>query len=370
MPNSDAELTQRLSEAVACLVPEAFGQGAQLETLSPLRIDRRYSFMFRYRVRKPDQSGCSILVKIPHQDWIHSIAEAIESEQVREEIQREFAIMQSVYSLVRNSQHPQLFAINPVGGYLLEYNAIIMEEVPLKMLKGQLFAFSIILNDPSAWMDFEKKLKLAGEWLRLIHDAFRQDQTRRLAELDVQKTALAEMDALEKISGRRLTNLRASFMKLYELMQDWRVPISALHNDFHLGNIFVTPEGRVGALDPNWKDAGAVYEDLASLLIDPITRKLQVLLQGLAFRNSQRVRFEQAVLGGYFHHAAPPYPILYLYCAVDLLAKWRKNEEILRSKPWVGASLGSSYIGSYFQRLVASYLTLGIDSANQDDTAG
>jgi hypothetical protein len=365
---SDAELTRRLSEAVACLVPEAFGQGAQLETLSPLRMDRRYSFMFRYWVRKPDQSQCSILVKIPHQDWIHSIEEAIASDQVREEIKHEFATMQSVYSLVQNSGHPQLFAINPVGGYLSEYNAIVMEEVPLEMLKGYLTAFSIIVNDRPAWMDFEVKLRLAGEWLRLIHDAFRQDQTRRLAELDIQKTALSEIDLLEKISGRKLATVRASFVQLYELMRDWPVPISALHNDFHLGNIFVTPDGRVGALDPNWQDAGAVYEDLASLLIDPITRKLQVLLLGLAFRNSQRVRFEHAVLGGYFKNAPPPYPILYLYCAVDLLAKWRKNEEILRSKPWAVASPGSRYIGSYFQRLVASYLALGLDSATHGGT--
>ena len=363
MLNSDAELTRRLSEAIARLVPQAFGEGAALETMSPARIDRRYSFIFRYWVRKPDQSRRPILVKIPHQDWIKSMEEAIASDQVREEIKHEFATMQSIHTVVQNSKHPLLFAVNPVGGYLPDYNAIVMEEVDLKMLKGYLSRFSILMDHKSAWMDFENKLKLAGEWLRLIHDAFRQPRNKRIAELDVQETGLDGIDALEQISGNRLTNIRTCFMRLFQEIQDWVVPVSALHNDFHLGNILVTPDGRVGALDPNWKSAGAIYQDLTSLLIDPVTRKLQVLMQGLAFRSSQRVRFEQAVLRGYFGDTSPSYPLIYFYCALNVLAKWRKNEELLRSGPRVVTFIGSRFIRLYFRKLVMNYLALGLESA-------
>lgn len=362
MLNSDAELTGRLSEAIARLVPQAFGKEASLESLTPARIDRRYSFMFRYWVKKPDQSRQSILVKIPHQDWVRSMAEAIASDQVRSEIKHEFEVLQSIYTVVQNSNHPMLFAINPVGGYLVDFNAIVLEEVPLQMLKEYLSRFPIWADNMSAWMDFETKLNLAGEWLRTIHDAFQQNRIVKLDGLNVQQAVQVDINTLEKIAGARLDGIHASFQQLYEMVKNVDVPVSSLHNDFHLGNIFVTPDGRVGALDPNWKDGGAIHEDLASLLIDPVTRRLPVLFQGLTFRRSQRERFERAVLLGYFGKTLPPYPLLYYYCAMTTLEKWRINEERLRTAPRVLRWVGSLFIGSYFRRLVRSYLNLGLKS--------
>lgn len=359
MLNSDAELTARLSEAIARLVPEAFGREAVLESLKPARIDRRYSFMFRYWVKKPDQSRHSILVKIPHQDWIKSMAEAIASDQVRSEIKHEFEVMQSIHTVIQNSKHPMLFAINPVGGYLVDFNAIVMEEVPLQMLKGYLSRFSIWVDNTFAWMDFETKLNLAGEWLRLIHNTFQQNRVAKLEGLNLQQAIWIEINTLEKITGARLDSIREAFQQLYELVKNLDVPVSSLHNDFHLGNIFVTPDGKVGALDPNWKDGGVIYEDLASLLIDPVTRRLQVLFQGLAFRRSQRKRFERAVLLGYFGKNTPVYPLIYYYCALTTLEKWRINEERLRAAPRIVGRVSSLFIGFYFRRLLRNYLNLG-----------
>ena len=364
MLNSDAELTGKLSEAIARLVPRAFGEGAYLESLIPARINRRYSFMFRYWVKKPDQSRHSILVKIPHQDWVKSMAEAIASEQVRQEIKHEFEVMQSIYAVIQNSKHRLLFAINPVGGYILDFNAIVMEEVPLRMLKWYLAWFPILANNQLAWMDFERKLSLAGEWLRLIHDAFQQNRSAKLENLNVRQAFSMEIKTLEKITGDRLDSIHAPFQQLYESIKNVDVPISSLHNDFHLGNIFVTPDGKVGALDPNWKDGGAIYEDLASLLIDPITGKKQVFFQGLAFRRSQRERFERAVLHGYFGKTVPAYSLVHFYCAWTTLEKWRINEERLRSAPRVIRRVGSLFIGVYFRRLVRSYLNLGLMSSS------
>lgn len=362
MLNSDAELTGRLSEAIARLVPQAFGAGASLESWTPVRIDRRYSFMFRYWVKKPDESRHSILVKIPHQDWIKSMAEAIASDQVRGEIKQEFEVMQSIYRVIQNSKHPMLFAINPVGGYLVEFNAIVMEEVPLQMLKAYLSRYPIWADNMSAWIDFETKLNLAGEWLRIVHDAFQRNRIVKLDSLNVHQTVWIEINILEKITRVRMDDIHKSFQQLYELIKNMDVPVSSLHYDFHLGNIFVTPDGRVGALDPNWKDGGAIYEDLASLLIDPVTRRWQMLLQGLAFRRLQRERFERAVLHGYFGKTKPTYPLVYFYCALTALEKWRINEERLRAGPRVIKRVGSLFIGSYFQRLVRSYLDQGLKS--------
>ena len=364
MLNSDAELTAKLSEAIARLVPEVFGEEAGLESLIPARIDRRYSFMFRYWVKKPDLSRHSVLVKIPHQDWIKSMAEAIASDQVRSEIRHEFEVMQSIHTVVQNSKHPMLFAINPVGGYLVDFNAIVMEEVPLQMLKDYLSRFPIWMENRFAWMDFETKLNLAGEWLRLIHNTFQQARVAKFEDLNLQQAIWIEINTLEKITSARLDSIRKSFQQLYELVKNMYVPISSLHNDFHLGNIFFTPDGKVGALDPNWKDGGVIYEDLASLLIDPVTRRLQVLFQGLAFRRSQRKRFERAVLLGYFGKTTPTYPLIYYYCALTTLEKWRINEERLRAAPSVVGRVGSLIISFYFSRLVQSYLNQGLRSVN------
>jgi len=367
MLNSDIELTKSLSAAIAHLVPRAFGAGAELDSSPPTRIDRRYSFMFRYQVRMQNGKLLSLLVKIPHQDWVKSMEEAIASEQVRKEVKDEFEIMQSIYSIIQESKRPHLSAINPVGGYLLDFNAIVMEEVPLQMLKSYLSRSSIIMNKHSAWTDFENMLNRAGEWLMVIHTAFQRNRTATLGELDVWQKTQDEISVLESITKTRLDSISALLAQLYKLIGNVDVPVSSLHNDYQLGNIFVTPENGVGALDPNWKERGAIYEDLASLLIDPVTRKFQVLFQGLIFRRAQRKRYEEAILQGYFDNTNYPLGVIYFYCALAALGKWHANEELLRSHASQLARImilvGSLLAGLYFRRLIQDYLKLGLDSA-------
>jgi aminoglycoside phosphotransferase (APT) family kinase protein len=367
MLNSDFELTQNLTAALTHLIPRVYGSGAELTFARPVRIDRRYSFMFRYWVKTQAGNIHPLLIKIPHADGVTSMAEAIASAQVRAEIRHEFEVMRSIYTVIQNSKRPQLFAINPVGGYLLDFNALVMEEVPLQMLKSFLPRFSIIMNIKPASTLFEAKLNLAGEWLRVIHNAFQSDRKARLGGSNVRDQFQNGIRNLEKLSNARLDKIHTAFMQLYEVIVDAEVPVSALHNDYHLGNIFVTPEGGVGALDPNWRESGIIFQDLASLLIDPLTRKMQVLFQGLLFRRTQKRRYEQAILQGYFGKTDHPYALVYFYCALTALEKWLANEELLRSRrsPWarILTLIGSPFIGSYFQRLVQDYLTLGLKSA-------
>lgn len=172
------------------------------------------------------------------------------------------------------------------------------------------------------------------------------------------------MNFLQGSRGLSVEELRRLFTHLYDCIKDVQIPLASLHNDYQPGNIFITQNGRLGVLDPNWIENGPIYEDLASMLIYPMTRKPQVLTLGLQFRPTLQKRYEHAVLHGYFHNAPVPYPILYFYCAADALEKWQDNEVLLssgnsrlmRSASW----LIRPWIRFYFRHLVRDYLEQGL----------
>jgi len=368
MPESDISITERLTKALEAFVPSTFGDGFKLSSISPLRFDRRYSFVFRYWIVDSESKMRPLFVKIPHPSEIKTMDEAIKFERVRTEIKYEFEIMQTIANVISKAQRPGLFAIKP-GGYILELNAIFMEEYKLTMMKSYLGKWGIILGNSKDWANFETLTKLAGEWLKVIHDEFQNGRFATLLDLGVKDLLNDELNALEKLLGYELDDLRKLFFRTYNLNKTIQITISSLHHDFHLGNIFVTQNGCVGALDPNWKESGSIFEDLSSLLIDPLTRKFQVMSFGLIFRSSLNSRFEKAILHGYFGKQNISPRLLYFYCAFASLVKWRTNEELLKnisSIPLVFASsIVSKYTGFYFSRLVKTYLCRELEIINQ-----
>jgi hypothetical protein len=359
MPETDAVIIDRLTRSLDLFVPSAFGNGYSLLPSKPVRVDRRYSFTFRYWMVDASGKIRPLFVKIPHPSSMTTMQEAIASDRLRAEIKHEFEIMQAIASVVSRANHPGLIALN-LGGVCPEFNAIVMEEIRLTMMKDYLVKWGILFGNPGDWEKFEKRLSLAGEWLRIIHDEFHKGRFVTLLDLRMGEMITSEFEALEKMSGFRLAKLRSLFFEVYNLCKTIRITISALHNDFHLGNIFVTEEERVGALDPNWKDEGPIFKDLSSLLIDPLTRKFQLVFFGLLFRPSLYRRFEKAVFRGYFGDQASPPRLLFFYCAFSVLVKWRMNEEVInyiRFRPLaIAGSLVSKYSRLYFSWLIREYL--------------
>lgn len=371
MPETDADIIDRLTKALDLLVPSAFGSGCRLLPSKPVRADRRYSFTFRYWMVDAGGEIRPLFVKIPHPSSMTTMQEAIASERLRAEIKHEFEIMQTIAFVISKANHPGLFAIK-VGGVCLDFNAIVMEEIRLTMMKDYLVRWGILSGNPGDWENFEKLLKLAGEWLKIIHGEFHNGRFATLSDLRMEERITSEFEALEGMCGIRLAELRSLFFEVYDLCKTIRIPISALHNDFHLGNIFVTAEGQVGALDPNWKDGDPIFEDLSSLLIDPLTRKFQLVFFGLLFRPSLYRRFERAVLQGYFGEQVFPPHGLFFYCALSVLVKWRMNEEVIRHirfSPFAMAgSLVSQYSRFYFSRLIREYLHRELELMRADST--
>jgi len=366
MSASDTELSQKLTQAISQEVPSIFGDGCELALIPPQRLDRRYSFMFRFWFRKPGGDLIPLLVKIPHESWMETMQQAIESAHIRDVVMNEFERMTSIAVVISEADNPDLFAIRP-GSVIPEFNALLMEEIPIRMLKSSLTRPKIMLGMNKDWQGFERQLKLAGGWLRIIHDRFSSKKAATLKSLKMDEKLETEVDILEGFLTKPLTKLRGHFLHLYDSLNAVDLPLSCLHNDFHLGNIFVTGDGRVGALDPNWVEDGSVYADLSTLMIDPIVRKEQVLFQGLSFRPSLRMRYEHAVLQGYYGVSQYPDPMLDFYCALAVLNKWRMDEERLIAGDsrlfHTGSLLITPLIRDYFQKLILGYLTRGLNDA-------
>jgi hypothetical protein len=366
MTLADAELIGRLNTEIAKLLHESLGDGFVLLRADPERIDRRYSFMFRYSFGENGEAPRSLLVKIPHQSWMKTIDEAVNSEQICAEVKFEYDILRSIARVIADSKESQLCALNPVG-YLADLNALVTEEICLVMLKHKLTKVPVALGAQKAWDDFTVQLRLAGKWLQIIHTSFSRGKEVVLESLDLFGQVSMKFALLEEKNMGSLNPLQIKIKSLYDLISNEKIPMSAAHDDYQLGNIFVTNEGKVGVLDPNWKDDQPIYGDLSKLIIDPMTRKMQVALHGLSFRPSLQVTYEREILAGYFGDKLFSEAVLCFFCALAILEKWNSNEEILAGgksrlisifRPFL-----SIYIQHYFLRLIHSYLDRGIRAA-------
>jgi len=290
---------------------------------------------------------------------METLQEVLESEDLRAEARREFEILEAISLVVEKANQPELCSIRALV-FFPGFNAIVMEELQLRMLKEFYPKLSIVTGNPKRWQTFETLLGLAGRWLRIFHEAFGSERMESLAQLDVWKQVETELGRLEAVLDRSLVDLRAKFLATYKEMENVKMPVAALHKDYHLGNIFVTTDGKVGVLDPNWQERGSIYEDLARIMLDSSTRKAQVLSRGLYFHPRLVQRYEEALLNGYQDSRNFDRRLLYFYCALATLTKWRMNEEKLRNthlrRVFPGMSVLRHMIRGYFLNLVESYL--------------
>ena len=239
---------QNLTNAIAHQMSLVFGEGANLDPATPAGLHRRYSFMFHYRIRLPDGIIKSIIVKIPRDAWMKTLHEAISSDHIRGIITTEFEVLNAIADAVEGE--PLLCAIRPLA-ILPEFNAVVMDNVQMRLLKTSLSRFSPSRVNSEHWKQFEGPLELAGKLLRVIHSRFATKQQESLESLRVLENLAESLDALGH-HDRSSNELLHPFIDLYESVKSVRVPLAGLHNDYHLGNVFVTPEGKVGTLDPNW----------------------------------------------------------------------------------------------------------------------
>jgi len=359
----DREIIASLTASVSALLPPDL----KLLADSPTRMQRNYSFLFRYSFNRDREKPTHLLVKIPRETWMTRLDQAISVPSLKEEARREYEVLHSIANVVEALKRPDFCAIN-VLAYLDDYDAIVMEELELRPLKALYLDKYILMNSSKHWKRFENCLARAGELLRHIHTKLGDEKHMPLCETGTWSLVDREFSRLDSIlPAQIITKLRGGFGLLYHKIEVVESPVVTLHKDYHLGNIFLDGGDRIGILDPNWQAKGSIYEDLARLIIDPLTRKVQILTFGSYFRSTDARRFEKAVLGGYFGKSQVDDRVLSFFSALMVLTLWRMNEESLEApnSKVLRVVLNKAFripLRRYFSRLTHEYLERGLGS--------
>jgi len=359
----DGEIIASLTARVSALLPPGLKPLAD----SPTRMQRNYSFLFRYSYYRDQERPTHLLVKIPRETWMTRLDQTISVPSLKEDARREYDVLHSIANIVEALEPPGFCAIN-VLAYLDDYGAIVMEELELRPLKALYLDKYIIMNSSEHWKRFENCLARAGELLRHIHSKLGDEKHVPLRETGAWSLVDREFSRLDSIlPARSITKLRGGFELLYHKIETVESPVVTLHKDYHLGNIFLDGDDRIGILDPNWQAKGSIYEDLARLIVDPLTRKIQILSQGGYFRLPYARRFEKAVLSGYFGASQVDDRVLSFFSALMVLTLWRMNEESIKApnSKVLHALLNRAFripLRRYFSRLTNEYLKRGLGS--------
>ena len=163
----DQELIAKISKEVSKGLPSWGGKASSLASLEPEVIKFPASFFLRYPTAKSNDSGSTILVKIPREENVDSIAQAASpGKQLADRTNNEFMLLREVAWLVNKLKIKELTAIEPLF-YFPEWNAIVMEELPSKSLEELAFDLRTRFSVPKYFKLFEDSLYRGGQWLRV-----------------------------------------------------------------------------------------------------------------------------------------------------------------------------------------------------------
>jgi len=281
-----------------------------------------YSFILHY----PKQNANAVLVKIPRKPHLLTIYDAVRADNLRPSTIETYRNMQAIWNAFADENSPDCVAIQPLH-YFPKWNAIVMNEVKGTMLK------KLFVRWKKDWSRLADALTRSALWLRIFHDHVGQarlepfQQSRALAKVEDELAALMQNSRKQVDVGV----LRAKLASMIEKIGSSLVSTSFLHDDFQYSNIMVLDDGRVCALDADGRRRDPIYQDLATLLIDPQTRLVQIITLGVFAPQKRQKYLRKKILSAYFGAQSVDENILDFYCALNILHKWSMNEK--RIKP-------------------------------------
>jgi hypothetical protein len=338
-------------------ITEWYGEGATLDPESSTLRTNPYSFFVGFAV-KTATGIQTLLVKIHRKPWIATLADAVTTERLRKIARDEYEISQLIWQAFAEENSPVCIPVQYLG-FIEKWNALLMRKVEGKMLKKYLLSPSIALRIPASLVRLQKYLLLSTRWLSILHRRvsglqvvpFPVEKARRLMEEVLSK--LRELSHAQVDVG----SFRAALEKELEGMRDLHVPVGLLHADFHYSNILVSRDGQVCVLDYALNYHGPIYFDLATLLIDPETRQLQILTGGRFIAPDFIQSCKRLILDLYFNGQPCLENVLNFYCALAILNKWSTDESSLSNN---GRKLISPLLSRmtrrYYAKLVWHYL--------------
>lgn len=319
---------------------------------------RDWSYFFRYVVQASGMGNRAILVKVRHAEKMN-LSQAVASEKMGQEAREEYETLKRFQSIFGKEENSSLFlAIRPLALYE-DLNAVVMEEADLRTLRS-FFQSPKMLIEGKARRTFESYLELAGQWLRIFHDGNGRAGEALIFEKTIYDTARQNLDRIKPhLSKEDQFRLGELLDKLYEMNSGKVVPYRILHNDFNSANIFVSRGGRICSFDPHNR-LGPIYIDLAKLITDVETYRIQLITNGLWVPYARLQTFHAALLRGYFGSEAVHQSFLSLFRFLSLLEKWKDAEvrfvSSTRKRKFV-YSLAMPQIRRYFLRLIHNLIS-------------
>ena len=316
------EFFSNLTPRIQADLPAWYGTDAKLVSPPTFQL-RDWSFFFRYVIQVSDSRTQAILVKMRHLENM-GIRDAIKNSKMKAEIKNEYESLVKIRNIFVN-QTDKFSTIRHLAFYE-DISAIVMEEADIQTLKSY-------FESPQMWIfgkareTFATYMELTGHWLRLFHDQFSNVTEGPFFKEAFHLSAKENLEKIEADAGKiDLSFARDLLDKLYVKYSQESLPYRTIHDNFSAANVFVTSDGRICSFDPHNK-LGPTYLDLAKLIIDLETCKIQVLTNGKSVPASQLNKFNQSLLSGYFQTDSVNEIALNLFRLLLTIEKWEENED-------------------------------------------
>ena len=323
---ANQQVITALANAILARIPEWYGAGATLNAESAALITFPYSFFvsFHVQTRSGEQT---LFAKIHRKPHMATLTEALEAEWLRPIARDEYEIMKVIWRTFEEKNSPVCTAVQPLG-LMTEWNAILMRKVDGKELKKYLLHPSVLFRSRKALTQLQGYLEASVIWLRIFHDEVAKSH---VGPFPVDGAMESMNEILTKLSERSQGEVDVAFyrnklLKRLESIRVLPVPVALLHDDFQYSNILIQSDGRACVLDYAFNQRGCVYSDLATFLIDPQTRGVQILTAGRFIPLGFIRVFKQTVLNAYFNGTPYHRDVLDFYCALAVLNKWSADE--------------------------------------------
>jgi hypothetical protein len=342
----------QLTPKIQADLPGWYGSEAKLVG-APTFQPRDWSYFFRYVVQVSEIENRAILVKVRHAKKM-DLSQAAVSEKMGQEAREEYETLKRLQSVFGKEENSSLFlAIRPLALYE-DLNAVVMEEADLRTLRS-FFRSPKMLIDGQARQTFESYLELAGRWLRIFHHGNGRAGEGLIFDESRYESARESFDKIKPHLSQKDQFLLGDLLdKLHKMYGSRVVTYHILHDDFNSANIFVTRDGRICSFDPH-NQPGPLYIDLAKIITDLETYRIQVATNGLWVPYGRLQTFHASLLRGYFGSETVDHSTLSLFRFSSLMEKWKDAEVKFESsaRKWKSFySLGMPQMRRYFLRLI------------------
>jgi hypothetical protein len=247
--------------------------------------------------------------------------------------EREYESMVRVHEHFQQDPEAGLATVEGLA-FIPEYNIVVMPFVVFESIYDTCMTTTKLISGKEIDQSLDY-VRRAGRWLRKMHglpiDIDNVSPERRLGPQDSVKSILDDVLVLQElgVDPSRFPQWNDTITILQNIQTDKRV---WTHDDYHMRNVFVLPNGDVMSLDTALNFADSPYADIGKILADMKTRRARVMRFGLLPSDRTVDRFQQAFLDGYFDGDAPDPMLLALYEGQFIMEKWAESLSVIQEK--------------------------------------